>query len=325
MSEEQILISVLIPVHNAEKWIADTLRSILNQSWKNLEIIVVDDGSTDNSLNIVKQNRDSRIKVFHQENKGGSAARNLAFAKSCGEFIQYLDADDLLDKYKIERQMPTAKTDQLHLISGSYYIFSKNVKKSYYKNEIAYRNYKTPFEWAIENFAQKTMFSPNCWLIPRKLILKAGPWNTQLTYNDDAEFFIRLALNASQIIYVKNAISYYRKENANSVSSRKDKKALQSRLLCLNLNSEHLLNKRNTKEIKQVIAEEYAKFIFSIYPLYKELRKTAWREIKTLNVIPENNFFSKRRLTGKVSRLIGWKTVKLIQYSHYRIKSLIVR
>jgi len=248
------LVSILIPVYNAEQWIAETLESALGQSWKNLEVIVVDDGSTDKSIVIIKRFKDPRLKVFQQENKGGSAARNYAFDNSTGKYIQFLDADDQLDKYKIEKQLEAPKKEQLILLTGPYYIFNKDKRASGFKEEIAYRDYMDTFDWVLENFQQKTMFSPNCWLVPRELITKAGPWNTQLTYNDDSEFFIRLALNASQIIYVNNAISYYSKENVNSVSARKDEKALQSRLLCLDLNSKHILNKQNNTEIKKVIA-----------------------------------------------------------------------
>ncbi len=311
----KILVSVLIPVYNAEKWIAETLKSALNQTWQNIEIIVVDDGSTDNSLEMIKQFKDSRLKVFQQENKGGSAARNYAFNISTGKYIQFLDADDLLDKYKIERQLKTiTNIGGLAMLTGPYYIFKTDLRKSIFKKEIAYKDYRNTFEWVLENFQQKTMFSPNCWLIPRELIIKAGPWNTQLTYNDDSEFFTRLALNATRIIFVKDAISYYRKGNIQSVSVRKDRKALQSRLLSLDLNVGHILQKNNNNEIKQIIVNEYAKFIFSIYPNYKKLRIAAEKKIKLLDEKPIRNFYNKKRLTGKMSKVFGWKSIKLLQY-----------
>jgi glycosyltransferase involved in cell wall biosynthesis len=314
------LVSILIPVYNAEQWIAETLNSVLNQSWKNIEIIVVDDGSKDRSLDIIYQFNDPRLKIFKQENKGGSAARNMAFSKSYGEFIQYLDADDLLDKDKIERQLNAIKGNQLSLLSGPYYVFHETIKNAKLKEEIAYRNYDNSFDWVMENFQQKTMFSPNCWLVPRKLIEKAGPWNEQLTYNDDSEFFIRLALNASRITFVKDAVSYYRKENPKSVSARKDRKALQSRLLCLDLNTYYILEKKNNKEIKQIIANEYSKFVFSVFPFFKDLRSDAKEKIESLNAKTKRNFYNEKRISGKLSQIIGWKTVKWIQHSLFLIK-----
>lgn len=99
------LVSILIPCYNAEKWLAETLESALAQTWDNIEIIVVDDGSTDKSLAVAKQFEPDGVKVISQANKGASAARNRAFQESQGDFIQYLDADDLLVPDKIELQV----------------------------------------------------------------------------------------------------------------------------------------------------------------------------------------------------------------------------
>lgn len=99
------LVSILIPAFNAEEWIADTLRSAIAQSWPRKEIIVVDDGSTDQTLTVARQFESDSVRVVTQENQGAAAARNKAFSLSSGEYIQWLDADDLLAPDKIARQM----------------------------------------------------------------------------------------------------------------------------------------------------------------------------------------------------------------------------
>ena len=99
------LVSILIPAYNAEQWLAETLQSALAQTWQNKEIIVVNDGSTDCSASVARQFESCGVKVISQENKGASAARNRAFQEAKGDFIQYLDADDLLAPDKIERQV----------------------------------------------------------------------------------------------------------------------------------------------------------------------------------------------------------------------------
>jgi glycosyltransferase involved in cell wall biosynthesis len=99
------LVSILIPCYNSANWISETLASALAQTWQNKEIIVVDDGSTDNSLAVAKSFESPIVKVISQENRGASAARNRALQESQGDFIQYLDADDLLAPDKIERQV----------------------------------------------------------------------------------------------------------------------------------------------------------------------------------------------------------------------------
>ena len=105
MSNEEILVSVIIPAYNAEQYVGFCLDTVIAQTHKNLEIIVVDDGSTDNTGKICDEyaNKDSRIKVIHQENKGLSSARNAALNIMTGEYIAFIDSDDFISKDCIEK------------------------------------------------------------------------------------------------------------------------------------------------------------------------------------------------------------------------------
>src|SRR5208282_3082860 len=94
-------VSILIPAYNAQEWIANTLRSAIAQTWEPKEIIVVDDGSADQTFAIARQFESDAVRVVTQRNQGAAAARNHAFALSRGEYIQWLDADDLLAPDKI--------------------------------------------------------------------------------------------------------------------------------------------------------------------------------------------------------------------------------
>jgi glycosyltransferase involved in cell wall biosynthesis len=107
MTLDEPLVSVIVPVYNGEAFISDTLESALGQTYRNIEVIVVDDGSRDRTRAIVDAwvERDSRVRVLAQENRGVAAARNRALATARGEFIAPLDADDLWDPTKIERQV----------------------------------------------------------------------------------------------------------------------------------------------------------------------------------------------------------------------------
>jgi len=98
------LVSILIPAYNAENWVADTIRSAMAQTWEPKEIIVLDDGSKDRTYEVAKEFESEKVHVFKQENTGVPTARNNLFSMSHGEFIQWLDADDLLAPDKIERQ-----------------------------------------------------------------------------------------------------------------------------------------------------------------------------------------------------------------------------
>jgi len=94
-----------LPAYNEERWITECLDSVLNQSYDDVEVVVVDDGSTDATPEIVKSHGDDRIQYYRQENKGSAAARNTALSHATGEYIAIIDADDVWFKQKLERQL----------------------------------------------------------------------------------------------------------------------------------------------------------------------------------------------------------------------------
>ena len=113
-----VLISVIIPVYNVEKYIEDSLNSVLNQSFKDIEVICVDDESTDNSLRILNEfeARDKRVKVISQKNKGNGGARNTGLKHASGDYVYFLDADDLLFENALEKMYRNAKSNQSDLV-----------------------------------------------------------------------------------------------------------------------------------------------------------------------------------------------------------------
>src|SRR6266513_6470560 len=116
------LVSILIPAYNAERWIADTIRSALAQTWPRKEIIIVDDGSRDQTRRVARQFASGDVSVIAQENQGAAAARNNAFELCQGDYIQWLDADDLLSPDKIAKQMAAAEQyqDTRRLLSSEW-------------------------------------------------------------------------------------------------------------------------------------------------------------------------------------------------------------
>lgn len=111
------LVSIIIPVFNVEKYLYNCLNSVVSQTYKNLEIIVIDDGSTDKSLEISQKflDNDSRFKIFLQENKGPSVARNLGLKRSNGKYFFFLDSDDTLDKQLIEHMVIFAEKNDVEI------------------------------------------------------------------------------------------------------------------------------------------------------------------------------------------------------------------
>src|SRR5713226_1866991 len=137
------LVSILIPVYNAEGFVAEAIQSALDQTWPAKEIIAVDDGSTDRSLEILKS-FGLRIRVIEQENRGASAARNRALSEAQGEFIQFLDADDLLAPDKIEIQMNRLSDEPAgRVASGAWGRFSDRPEKTGFTPEPVWMDSET--------------------------------------------------------------------------------------------------------------------------------------------------------------------------------------
>jgi len=307
------LVSILIPVYNAEKWLAATIQSALDQTWENIEIIIVDDGSIDQSLEIAQSFISQKVKVITQKNAGASAARNRAFDTSKGAYIQYLDADDLLAPDKIEKQMNRISQESTSTVaSGPFHYFKNNIETPISKTDHAYHDYVQPIDWLIEAACKQDMFPPLVWLTPRELIERAGHWNKDLSYNDDPEFFARVLLNADKIAFCKEAKSYYRRGIDSSLGSRKDKQALASQLASLELVTEHLQKKEDSQRVREACGYALGRYIYSLYPKYPHLRKRAQVTLNELGVKPEYNFSN--NTSAKLEKMLGWRTAKWLKH-----------
>ena len=121
------LVSVVIPCYNAERWIIETLQSVRDQTWKNIEIIIVNDGSEDRSVELIKSFESSSLILIEQENKGQTAALNAGLAAAKGDYVQYLDADDLLHPDKIEIQIKRIIENPNCIASAEWVRFQESV------------------------------------------------------------------------------------------------------------------------------------------------------------------------------------------------------
>jgi glycosyltransferase involved in cell wall biosynthesis len=205
------LVSILIPAFNAQEWIADTIRSAIAQTWPREEIIVVDDGSTDRTVAIARQFESDSVRIITQENQGAAAARNKAFSLSQGEYIQWLDADDLLSPNKIALQMEAAAqcpSKRTLLSSG----FTKFIYRWYRAGFVPTDlwNDLSPAEFLVRKMGQNLYMQTAVWLVSRELTEAAGPWDTSMLSDDDGEYFCRVLLKSDGIRFVPGAKVYYR-------------------------------------------------------------------------------------------------------------------
>jgi glycosyltransferase involved in cell wall biosynthesis len=213
------LVSILIPAYNAEQWLPDTLRSAIAQTWERKEIIVVDDGSTDQTLAIAQQFESDCVKVFTQKNQGAAATRNNAFSLSRGDYIQWLDADDLLGPEKVARQMEALgdSPNKLTLLSGSWGRFWHRPQCASFVPTALWSDLSKA-EWLTRKMGQNLYMQTASWLVSRELTEAAGPWNIRLLGDDDGEYFCRVLLASNGVRFVPEAKVYYRASGASSLS-----------------------------------------------------------------------------------------------------------
>lgn len=213
------LVSILIPAFNAEKWIADTLRSAVAQSWTRKEIIVVDDGSTDGTLAVARQFESCDVRVVTKNNEGAAATRNAAYKLAGGDYIQWLDADDLLSLDKIERQMEVAQSlkSKRWLLSCGWGSFLHRWHRANFKPTPLWCDLSAT-EWLFRKMNQNLFMQTATWLVSRELSEAAGPWDTNLLGDDDGEYFCRVLLASDGVRFVSGPRVYYRAVGTGSLS-----------------------------------------------------------------------------------------------------------
>ncbi|MGL5080942.1 MAG: glycosyltransferase family 2 protein [Microcoleaceae cyanobacterium] len=305
------LVSILIPCYNAESFLAETLTSALTQSWKNIEIIVVDDGSKDKSLAVAKDFESSVVKVIHQENQGQSASENRALQEAQGDFIQYLDADDLLEPNKIERQIQLLKDgDSEFVASGEWARFYQSTQEALFIPQLLWADFSS-IDWLIHAWENHLMMHGAAWLIPRKVAEKAGPWDERLSLINDFDYFSRILLASQGVKFCWGAKTYYRSGISSSLSGSKSRSAWESAFLSLEKGTNNLLTSENTARTRHVCATVFQRFIYEVYPDVPDLQQKAQAKIQELggsNLTPELGAKSKL-----LSALVGWKVVKRLQ------------
>lgn len=210
------LISIIIPMYNTSKFIKQTVESILAQTYSNFEVIIVDDGSTDNGAEVVKalMPKDSRIKYIYQSNQGVSAARNNAIENSQGEYLAFLDSDDLWLPNKLKKQVNRIISTGMDACYCGYQYFCDDIRgktfpKRYFEGKIL-----------LEVIKEKVSVWTSTVVVKRSIVINNSiTFKSGLNWAEDMDFFYRL-LYKCEFCCVKEILALYRQRpNSLSVSS----------------------------------------------------------------------------------------------------------
>ncbi|HTN00151.1 MAG TPA: glycosyltransferase [Pedobacter sp.] len=310
---ESMLVSVCIPCYNSGQYLAETLNCLINQTYQNLEIIIIDDHSTDQSVKIIQAfvQKDRRINFEIAKNKGAAAARNQAYSLSKGRYIIFFDADDFIEENFIATQLKCLQSDQEVVVStwGRFYhndLSTIVIDSSQMEMDLTFEDWISNY-WGNSS----NMTCPGRVLIARNLLEKSGLWDEELSLNDDFPFYTRIFSNSSLIRYNTNSLFYYR-SGINGLSALKSESGYNSLYLSLMKGIKVAEEKfPNNKKIQLACANLLQNFIYEIYPSQPKLRANALTKIKTLG---GSDFeFPAGGKTKSLAAVIGWKLAKRLK------------
>lgn len=266
-------VSIIIPTYNCEKYIARCLKSVFTQSYNNLEIIVIDDGSTDKTNEICKKlkNEDHRLVYIKKDNGGVSSARNLGLQRATGDYIIFVDSDDTIDNFMIEHMLNKIKdydcvyckykkiTRNKEILINEINIKNLNQKQvlSYYIGDK--RKYK-------KNIIIKNSIMGSVWrILFKKSILEGLKFDNNLKYSEDFVFIMQILNKNPKINYVDEYLyNYY--ENDISFSSSKNLKKIDYIFQIIPYMTRYF----DAKIYKQKLDYFYIETILNIYYILKQ-------------------------------------------------------
>jgi len=262
------LVSILIPAYNAEEWISDTIKSALDQTWPRKEIVIVNDGSKDRTLAVARRFASGNVAVIDHENQGAAGTRNTAFSNCQGDYIQWLDADDLLVPNKVASQMDVAMQcgDIQTLISGPWGGFRYRVDKAKFVSTPLCADL-SPVEWLLRKMGLNLHMQTATWLTSRHLTEAAGPWNTKLLGDDDGEYFCRVLLSSNGVRFVPDARVLYRITGSSRLSHIGfSQRKIEAQFLSMQMHIRYLRSLEDSERVRAACVQYLQNWLMVFYP-----------------------------------------------------------
>ena len=311
------IISIIMPVYNAQKYLTESIESVLRQTFKSFELIIVNDGSIDASEAIINGFKDSRIVYLKQENQGQANASNKGVKIARGRYIKFFDADDVLNPLHLEKQYLALNGHDCYLASCQWAYFYENHRLINFEKETTHKNYDYPLDWLYDSHIHDSgMLGAWLWLIPKKLLDKAGHWDERLSLNNDFDFSTRLLVASNGIKFAKEARLFYRKGVENSLTLKTNKRAFQSALLTTELAMKTILSVENSDRLRKLFADRFQSWIYQMYPGNKDIISKMRNHIQNLGgsqLKPQGGI-----LFRTLNTIFPWTWVKQLQYIMYK-------
>ena len=310
-------VSIIIPAYNAEDFISDAIESSLHQSISDIEVIVVNDGSSDNTVEIVSSIKDSRVRLVTQKNGGQSVAINNGVECAKGEYIKLLDADDWINPFHLEAQINAINGTTNHLASCRWGYFVHDHQRPNVRSEASSKSYDDPLEWLVDSLTKdEGMMGGWMWLIPKSVWGKAGGFDPRLNLNNDFHFSVKLLLASEGVRFAKDAVYSYRKGMAGALSASSGRKSMESAFLTTKLGTDLLLQRENSERIRKICADRFKFWLFKFYPEYSDLVTETEKSIEKLG--GSDLELKGGKIMDFLRPFLGWKGVRSLQCVSYQ-------
>jgi glycosyltransferase involved in cell wall biosynthesis/O-antigen ligase len=217
--DQEKLISVIIPAYNIENYISKTIESVLSQTYKNLEIIIVDDGSTDNTNNIIQKyaKKEKRIIVLSQNNKGPSAARNLGFSVAKGEYLCIIDGDDIMLPEKIESQACLLESNpSIGFTYSKVYYFKDKINDIYIRDLAAIDGSDLVHQKLLK---YGTFITPNSVFFRKNVFDQFGGFDESLRSSEDFDYWLSLSKRGVNFLHQDKYLTLCRIREGSATSN----------------------------------------------------------------------------------------------------------
>lgn len=307
------LVSILIPLYNAEQYIGGLLDWCLRQPYKNIEVVVVDDHSTDKSYSIAKKYESDRVHVLTNPKKGAQSARNFAFENSKGRFVKFHDADDYSSDNIIVRQVERMLKDG----DEDTIVFSSRHTIDEYGNyggkaTFADKDFDDPIDHLVFTMKYFIHYNPHCYLFTRQTVEKAGGWDESVVIAQDTYFITNAIVKSSKLLFVAGEYGVWRIFDDNKhLHKRTPEKMVQLTDVIFKV-VEIVLNHRDDEYSRESISFYIGRFVYGDIKSFAPLLPYIDSRCKKLGITWTK---IKSPRLGILYSTLGWKrTTLIIQY-----------
>lgn len=320
-------VSVIIPVWNSADYIQETLHSVLNQTFSDMEVLVIDNGSEDATVSRTMEITDPRLRLIPLEkNRGAGAARQTGLEQAKGRWIQYLDGDDLLDSGKIEQQVQHLREHPDSVAFGNVCFFwdgDQYLDSRPEANANFYYSTDHPLDFLLNLYGRNGaagMIPIHSWLSPKKVLNQAGPWNPDISVDDDGEYFCRVLLQAESVIFEPDARVYYRKfKTRSSLSLEKNRKGMESIFLATELKYQACrASNRAHPDVDPVFAQYFMEQANLTWPEFPDITQKALKRVQDLGGTSHVPLIG-NPILNHLKTIFGWKAMKWVSWQKNKL------